>query len=191
MTFVSPPRAHLRDLADGHYAEVHAVKHPQCVSSHNGRACCRTSQPTEWWRNEGDLQVSFSDCFNRPSPSVCPQMDPVQKAVLHHTLGLPPAVKRRHVSCSVCRLRFNSQVSTVLLLKRRASSKANSEIIRKRPFLEQSLGVLFRSSALSWIAAVQPRAFTFQHLSNVLEKPLSLIHIYIYILEAGQLTCSI
>uniref|UniRef100_A0AAQ4PGX2 Zinc finger protein 385D n=1 Tax=Gasterosteus aculeatus aculeatus TaxID=481459 RepID=A0AAQ4PGX2_GASAC len=36
-------------------------------------------------------------------------MDPVQKAVLHHTLGLPPAVKRRHVSCSVCRLRFNSQ----------------------------------------------------------------------------------
>ncbi|RVE63191.1 hypothetical protein OJAV_G00165310 [Oryzias javanicus] len=36
-------------------------------------------------------------------------MDPVQKAVLHHTLGLPPAVKRKHVSCSVCQLRFNSQ----------------------------------------------------------------------------------
>ncbi|XP_034384831.1 zinc finger protein 385D [Cyclopterus lumpus] len=36
-------------------------------------------------------------------------MDPVQKAVLHHTLGLPPTAKRRHVSCSVCRLRFNSQ----------------------------------------------------------------------------------
>lgn len=36
-------------------------------------------------------------------------MDPVQKAVLHHTLGLPPAAKRRHVSCSVCQLRFNSQ----------------------------------------------------------------------------------
>ncbi|XP_077382738.1 zinc finger protein 385D isoform X3 [Festucalex cinctus] len=39
-------------------------------------------------------------------------MDPVQKAVLQHTLGLPPAAviaKRRHVSCGVCRLRFNSQ----------------------------------------------------------------------------------
>lgn len=39
------------------------------------------------------------------------QMDPVQKAVLHHTLGIPPTAKRRHVSCSVCQLRFNSQVS--------------------------------------------------------------------------------
>lgn len=38
-------------------------------------------------------------------------MDPVQKAVLHHTLGLPPTAKRKHVSCSVCQLRFNSQVS--------------------------------------------------------------------------------
>ncbi|KAM8735001.1 zinc finger protein 385D isoform 2-T2 [Acanthopagrus schlegelii] len=36
-------------------------------------------------------------------------MDPVQKAVLHHTLGIPPTAKRRHVSCSVCQLRFNSQ----------------------------------------------------------------------------------
>ncbi|KAK2845034.1 hypothetical protein Q5P01_011693 [Channa striata] len=36
-------------------------------------------------------------------------MDPVQKAVLHHTLGLPPTAKRKHVSCSVCQLRFNSQ----------------------------------------------------------------------------------
>uniref|UniRef100_A0A1A7YZK8 Zinc finger protein 385D n=1 Tax=Iconisemion striatum TaxID=60296 RepID=A0A1A7YZK8_9TELE len=36
-------------------------------------------------------------------------MDPVQKAILHHTLGLPPTAKRKHVSCSVCQLRFNSQ----------------------------------------------------------------------------------
>ncbi|XP_041844721.1 zinc finger protein 385D isoform X2 [Melanotaenia boesemani] len=36
-------------------------------------------------------------------------MDPVQKAVLHHTLGLPPTAKRKHASCSVCQLRFNSQ----------------------------------------------------------------------------------
>ncbi|KAK5599176.1 hypothetical protein CRENBAI_024916 [Crenichthys baileyi] len=36
-------------------------------------------------------------------------IDPVQKAILHHTLGIPPTAKRKHVSCSVCRLRFNSQ----------------------------------------------------------------------------------
>ncbi|KAM6910482.1 zinc finger protein 385D [Xenentodon cancila] len=36
-------------------------------------------------------------------------MDPVRKAVLHHTHSLPPTAKRRHVSCSVCQLRFNSQ----------------------------------------------------------------------------------
>ncbi|XP_027868439.1 zinc finger protein 385D [Xiphophorus couchianus] len=36
-------------------------------------------------------------------------MDPVQKAVLHHTLGISPTAKRKHVSCSVCQLRFNSQ----------------------------------------------------------------------------------
>uniref|UniRef100_A0A8C8FI95 C2H2-type domain-containing protein n=1 Tax=Oncorhynchus tshawytscha TaxID=74940 RepID=A0A8C8FI95_ONCTS len=36
-------------------------------------------------------------------------MDPVQKAVMHHTFGVPPLTKRRHVSCSVCQLRFNSQ----------------------------------------------------------------------------------
>ncbi|XP_072316821.1 zinc finger protein 385D [Eucyclogobius newberryi] len=36
-------------------------------------------------------------------------MDPVQKAVLNHTLGLSSSPKRRHVSCSVCQLRFNSQ----------------------------------------------------------------------------------
>ncbi|MEQ2316411.1 hypothetical protein AMECASPLE_032274 [Ameca splendens] len=39
------------------------------------------------------------------------RIDPVQKAILHHTLGIPPTAKRKHVSCSVCRLRFNSQVS--------------------------------------------------------------------------------
>ncbi|XP_069031459.1 zinc finger protein 385D [Embiotoca jacksoni] len=48
-----------------------------------------------------DSAVSLFPGFNT--------MDPVQKAVLHHTLGLPPTAKRKHVSCSVCQLRFNSQ----------------------------------------------------------------------------------
>lgn len=68
------------------------------------------SRVSEW--NEADLQVDFGAVLiilSRVSLSVL-QMDPVQKAVLHHTLGLPPTTKRKHVSCSVCQLRFNSQV---------------------------------------------------------------------------------
>ncbi|KAI5092389.1 zinc finger protein 385D isoform X1, partial [Silurus meridionalis] len=40
-------------------------------------------------------------------------MDPVQKAVLHHTFGISPLSKRKHVSCNVCQLRFNSQSQAV------------------------------------------------------------------------------
>ncbi|KAJ7985428.1 hypothetical protein DPEC_G00351940 [Dallia pectoralis] len=36
-------------------------------------------------------------------------MDPFQKAVVHHTFGGPSPTKRRHVSCNMCQLRFNSQ----------------------------------------------------------------------------------
>uniref|UniRef100_A0A4W4DZT3 C2H2-type domain-containing protein n=1 Tax=Electrophorus electricus TaxID=8005 RepID=A0A4W4DZT3_ELEEL len=43
------------------------------------------------------------------SPLLPLQMDPVQKAVLHHTLGIPVSSKKKHVSCTVCQLRFNSQ----------------------------------------------------------------------------------
>ncbi|KAA0702654.1 Zinc finger protein 385D [Triplophysa tibetana] len=36
-------------------------------------------------------------------------MDSLQKAVLHHTFGVPASTKRKCVSCTVCQLRFNSQ----------------------------------------------------------------------------------
>ncbi|XP_073703211.1 zinc finger protein 385D isoform X2 [Garra rufa] len=36
-------------------------------------------------------------------------MDPVQKAVLHHTFSASVSSKRKAVSCGVCQLRFNSQ----------------------------------------------------------------------------------
>uniref|UniRef100_A0A3B3SD41 Zinc finger protein 385D n=1 Tax=Paramormyrops kingsleyae TaxID=1676925 RepID=A0A3B3SD41_9TELE len=37
-------------------------------------------------------------------------MDPVQKAIINHTFGLPPPPKRKPiVVCSVCRLKFNSE----------------------------------------------------------------------------------
>lgn len=64
----------------------------------------------EWSWFTGRLERRFFFLISPLSVSVL-QMDPVQKAVLHHTLGIPPTAKRRHVSCSVCQLRFNSQVS--------------------------------------------------------------------------------
>ncbi|XP_043910670.1 zinc finger protein 385C [Protopterus annectens] len=36
-------------------------------------------------------------------------MDPVQKAVINHTFGIPPPLKKKqYISCHVCHLRFNS-----------------------------------------------------------------------------------
>lgn len=40
------------------------------------------------------------------------QMDPVQKAVINHTFGVSiPPKKKQVISCNVCQLRFNSDVS--------------------------------------------------------------------------------
>lgn len=41
------------------------------------------------------------------------QMDPVQKAVINHTFGVSiPPKKKLVISCNICQLRFNSDVST-------------------------------------------------------------------------------
>lgn len=43
------------------------------------------------------------------------QMDPVQKAVINHTFGVSiPPKKKQVISCNVCQLRFNSDVSIVI-----------------------------------------------------------------------------
>lgn len=39
------------------------------------------------------------------------KMDPVQKAVINHTFGVPqPLKKKQIISCNICHLRFNSTV---------------------------------------------------------------------------------
>ncbi|KAI4882353.1 hypothetical protein NFI96_025534, partial [Prochilodus magdalenae] len=41
-------------------------------------------------------------------------MDPVQKAVISHTFGLPQPIKKKQIiSCNICHLRFNSTVNSV------------------------------------------------------------------------------
>lgn len=49
----------------------------------------------------------------QPTPRAFPlQMDPVQKAVISHTFGVPaPLKKKQFISCNICHLRFNSAVS--------------------------------------------------------------------------------
>lgn len=45
------------------------------------------------------------------------QMDPVQKAVINHTFGVSiPPKKKQVISCNVCQLRFNSDVSITFSL---------------------------------------------------------------------------
>lgn len=53
------------------------------------------------------FQADPSHCA-LPLPS---QMDPVQKAVISHTFGVPsPLKKKLFISCNICHLRFNSAV---------------------------------------------------------------------------------
>ena len=45
-------------------------------------------------------------------------MDPVQKAVINHTFGVSiPPKKKQVISCNVCQLRFNSDVSITFSLR--------------------------------------------------------------------------
>lgn len=63
-------------------------------------SCCR------WGCDGHELVLGFL-----AHPSLPPQMDPVQKAVLSHTFGGPLLkTKRPIISCNVCQIRFNSQV---------------------------------------------------------------------------------
>lgn len=58
---------------------------------------------------------AYNSCFTSLSLSFLSlclfQMDPVQKAVINHTFGVPLVkTKRPIISCNVCQIRFNSEV---------------------------------------------------------------------------------
>jgi hypothetical protein len=66
-------------------------------------SCCRVGVG---WDDRHELVLGLL-----AHPSLPPQMDPVQKAVLSHTFGGPLLkTKRPVISCNVCQIRFNSQV---------------------------------------------------------------------------------
>ncbi|KAG8129589.1 hypothetical protein E2320_016267 [Naja naja] len=63
---------------------------------------------------EGQIRHSVGKYNNSHSPQfllIFPwQMDPVQKAVINHTFGVPVTkAKRPIISCNVCQIRFNSE----------------------------------------------------------------------------------
>ncbi|KAF4799314.1 hypothetical protein TURU_055759 [Turdus rufiventris] len=42
------------------------------------------------------------------------QMDPIQKAVINHTFGVPlPHRRKQIISCNICQLRFNSDINII------------------------------------------------------------------------------
>lgn len=61
-----------------------------------------------------DMVSVYNSCFTSLSVSLSLslfQMDPVQKAVINHTFGVPLVkTKRPIISCNVCQIRFNSEV---------------------------------------------------------------------------------
>lgn len=63
-------------------------------------------------------QATFSDTDSLYFSLLCVlfslslQMDPIQKAVINHTFGVPlPHRRKQIISCNICQLRFNSDVS--------------------------------------------------------------------------------
>lgn len=51
------------------------------------------------------------------------QMDPIQKAVINHTFGVPlPHRRKQIISCNICQLRFNSDVSRSFCIRAEIST---------------------------------------------------------------------
>lgn len=93
------------------------------MRAHEMWCCCRQQRTLTVKKSERPvtLSPSLSSAAARPTLSrpltsdLCvslPQMDPVQKAVINHTFGVTLVPKKKQIiSCNVCQLRFNSDVS--------------------------------------------------------------------------------
>lgn len=74
----------------------------------------------ENWPTDGCICLCFS------------QMDPVQKAVINHTFGVPqPLKKKQIISCNICHLRFNSTVRDSLYVLCLSANGSHAEVMKR------------------------------------------------------------
>uniref|UniRef100_A0A3B3VXA1 Zinc finger protein 385A n=1 Tax=Poecilia latipinna TaxID=48699 RepID=A0A3B3VXA1_9TELE len=72
--------------------------------------------------------------FSPSPPPPPPLMDPVQKAVINHTFGVPLVkTKRPVISCNVCQIRFNSEAEAHYKGNRHARRVKGIETSKSRP----------------------------------------------------------
>ncbi|XP_030640689.1 zinc finger protein 385D [Chanos chanos] len=86
---------------------------------------------------DGGSAVSLFPAFS--------SMDPIQKAVVHHTFGAPTSSKRKYASCSVCQLRFNSQSQALAHYKGTKHAKRLKSL--DAPKCKQKTTVITRETA--------------------------------------------
>uniref|UniRef100_A0A674IG88 C2H2-type domain-containing protein n=1 Tax=Terrapene triunguis TaxID=2587831 RepID=A0A674IG88_9SAUR len=88
-------------------------KVPAGPSGHSSPLLASLSVPGRPLHPPLDIKHFLTFRFNGTSPlNLFPNfntMDPVQKAVINHTFGVPsPLKKKQFISCNICHLRFNS-----------------------------------------------------------------------------------
>ncbi|XP_076868523.1 zinc finger protein 385D isoform X2 [Brachyhypopomus gauderio] len=79
-------------------------------------------------------------------------MDPVQKAVLHHTFGIPVSSRKKPASCTVCQLRFNSQSQALSHYKGTKHAKKLKSL--DTPKCKAKSSVLAREPTSKWPGSV-------------------------------------
>uniref|UniRef100_A0A8C4WE82 Zinc finger protein 385C n=1 Tax=Gopherus evgoodei TaxID=1825980 RepID=A0A8C4WE82_9SAUR len=103
----------LKQLSKGKTPPPTAQAPPHSPSGHSSPLLASLSIPGRPLHPPLDIKHFLTFRLNGTSPlNLFPNfntMDPVQKAVINHTFGVPsPLKKKQFISCNICHLRFNS-----------------------------------------------------------------------------------